>query len=1040
MSDTVLLESGWSERVSNDPKHRPQVLDRPSMTVRREWCRRPQEAHLAEGTKYRRLSVAEIARIQSFPLDWVNIDGTTENERIAVLGNAVPPLLSKAIATVLKEEIPFENSTLLEICAGIGGLSYGFDYLTPIAKIELWDIAAKVLRTNKPWPASCVVEGYAQDYDYKAVCGKVGLLCGGPPCQPWSQAGHQKGANDPRDVMGFTPSAIADCEPDAFLFENVPGLFTASEHRAYVADLLKRMGKPKEGLRYGVATVILNAADYGVPQIRRRVIILGVKNKSNTFAHKVLAKVQKMATHHDPSKPAVGKQPWVTLRQAFADIPVTEPWIKWKVTEETLRRLQLIDETEYEDEDVSDEDFDVNDSPDERVLSDDQDGGKSMQSIATPSFHDATGNVSPAAVIPRIELLWPGKNDDLAFSGASWRFSKKTNDSVQRALMYEETLKDGDKKLGFVVKGDYLSALRALMPFIPGQVQMLYFDSPRMSVLETEAAPGYAVSTWLSIVQNAAILSYKSLKNVGCFILHTDEEMSHYGRQVLDEVFGKNHHVTTFAWQKKYAPQNDKNKNNPTDAFDYIIVYSKCSLDDLPKVGILQKPNDIIDDGDWRGCYVAGHKGAKSGSEATKFHVNAPPYRWEMVDSNLPEGRYWFDGITGVLWFESVNSPGHFWMKVRCSDSESHSVEETVSFVVREPNGYNDHFILPKRIWWLLKNDNDISSGGSLAIQSNDIPEGIVGDQYSIVLRASGGKPYTMKNSAPGANRYWEFALNTLVEAIATTNASFGPKGAALPSRKTFLDRDNTQVRMAVMNWLPYQDYGKSEDASRHVKALVTNGITSGTLNLTAKPQKLIHHLITLFAPNRGDLVVSLGDMNGVVASVAMKMSRVFVHITGKSTQDIEAWENTAKKRLIAVAEGRDCGTVEEDDPMPCDYSVEQGCIDVLTVSRKTIRCDAINGAITMTQNVGEETTDFYAGLVGSYHEAAGNEYHGFFGKKVIVLSSEEILDVGLLSYLSTKYASEKLTVIAERLEVADNIPLPQNLSVLHAPFDLIGR
>ena len=52
MSEKELLESGWSEKVSNDPKHRPQVLDRPSTTVRKEWCRRPQEEHVAEGTKY----------------------------------------------------------------------------------------------------------------------------------------------------------------------------------------------------------------------------------------------------------------------------------------------------------------------------------------------------------------------------------------------------------------------------------------------------------------------------------------------------------------------------------------------------------------------------------------------------------------------------------------------------------------------------------------------------------------------------------------------------------------------------------------------------------------------------------------------------------------------------------------------------------------------------------------------------------------------------------------------------------------------------
>ena len=336
-----LLESTWSNRVANDPRHRPQVFDRPSTTVRKEWCRRPQGAHIVEGKKIRRLSVQEIAAIQGFPFDWVAVPGITNSERVAVLGNAVPPPLSAAIARSIHQFVDFQNNTLIEICAGIGGLSSGFDYLNPIAKIELWDVAAHVLRTNKPWPAECVVEGYAQEFDYKRYNGQVGLLCGGPPCQPWSTAGKQKGAADPRDVMGFTPTAIADCEPEVFLFENVPGLMTSSVHKAYVTDLFERMSNPKEGLRYGFAVAVVNAADYGVPQVRRRVIMLGIKNKSNMFAKKILTYLRDSATHHDPSKPSIGKLPWVTLKEAFQGIPVTEPWKKWNATEETLERLDL---------------------------------------------------------------------------------------------------------------------------------------------------------------------------------------------------------------------------------------------------------------------------------------------------------------------------------------------------------------------------------------------------------------------------------------------------------------------------------------------------------------------------------------------------------------------------------------------------------------------------------------------------------------------------------------------------------------------------
>ena len=1036
MIDSELLESNWSERVSNDPKHRPQVYDRPSMTVRKEWCRRPQEAHIAEGTKYRRLSVAEIATIQSFPADWVEIDGLTENEKIAVLGNAVPPLLSLAIAKIINQEIIFENKTLLEICAGIGGLSYGFTYLKPIAKIELWNVAAKVLRTKKPWPESCVVEGYAQDYDYLSVKGKVGLLCGGPPCQPWSQAGHQKGAEDPRDVMGFTPTAIAACEPEVFLFENVPGLFSASEHKAYVKDLLRRMGQPKEGLRYGVATIILNAADYGVPQIRRRVIILGIKNKSNTFAHKIINKIQEAATHHDPSKPSVGKKPWVTLRQAFSEIPITEPWFKWNVTEETLHRLQLIDNSEMMDEDITDSEYDVNNN---------YQNNKNNNQVLSPSqsFDNSTEtneNVNQASNT-KIELIWPGKNDNLIYTGTTWKFINRSEIISQHSLLYAESFGVDGENLGTVIKGDYIKALEALMPFVPSSTQVVYFDSPRLSVLENETSSGFAVSTWLSIIKDAAINSYKSLKPVGFFILHTDEEMAHYGRLILDEIFGRTHHVTTFAWQKKYAPQNDKSKNNPTDAFDYIIVYSKCALENLPKVGILQEPDDIIDDGDWRGCYTAGHKGAKSGSESTKFHVNAPPYRWKIIDSYLPQGRNWFDEITGVLWFESVQNVGDYWVDIQCTDSLGNSAKNRISFTVRTPESYNDHFELPQRVWWLLKNDNDIVSGDNISIVNENLPAAIEGDQYAIVFRATGGSPYTMKSSAPGANRYWEFALNSLVEAIVTTNASFGTKGTALPSRKTFLSRDDAKVRMAVMNWLPWQDYGKSEDSSRHVIALISDGITTGEANLTAKPQKLLAHLLNLFAPNENDLVISVGDMNAVMPCVAMKMGRRFIHITGASKQDYESWNNTAMKRIDAVISGNDSGLVEKDDPMPNPYKLSPGYIDVLYVSRNELNFNKTTGAIFISDINDEQITDFYAGLIGAYRKSSSsNIYHRLDGSIVIVLESDEILDAGMLSLLSSMYSTDKITVISERLDLPDNMPLPRNVSVIHAPFDFFRR
>ena len=64
MPQEQLLNSTWSDAVSNDPKHRPQVMDWPSTTVRKEWCRRPQEAHVVDGKKIRLTSEMDPANLK----------------------------------------------------------------------------------------------------------------------------------------------------------------------------------------------------------------------------------------------------------------------------------------------------------------------------------------------------------------------------------------------------------------------------------------------------------------------------------------------------------------------------------------------------------------------------------------------------------------------------------------------------------------------------------------------------------------------------------------------------------------------------------------------------------------------------------------------------------------------------------------------------------------------------------------------------------------------------------------------------------------
>ena len=145
----------WSKRTALDPKHRPQVPNLPSTTVRREWARAPQEAHVLDSsrTRIRRLTACEIAGIQGFETDWIEPSDVGERDAIKALGDAVPPPLARAVIESLIKGRQWKNRNFIEICSGAGGLSSGFSEevgFDPIAMIEHWMPACRILRTRKP--------------------------------------------------------------------------------------------------------------------------------------------------------------------------------------------------------------------------------------------------------------------------------------------------------------------------------------------------------------------------------------------------------------------------------------------------------------------------------------------------------------------------------------------------------------------------------------------------------------------------------------------------------------------------------------------------------------------------------------------------------------------------------------------------------------------------------------------------------------------------------------------------------------------------
>lgn len=191
-----------------------------------------------------------------------------------------------------------------ELFSGCGGLAYGLSMAGFEHDLMVeWDADAvatvdhnrrRRIRHVRDWP---IVQGDVRSIDWSPFAGKLQLIAGGPPCQPFSIGGKHKGQCDDRDMWPEAIRAVRATRPSAFLFENVRGLarpvFGAYLHS--IVEKLKRpdsmhsaethaglLIKPKDWPEdtdavYDVQVIQVNAADYGAAQKRHRVIVAGVR-------------------------------------------------------------------------------------------------------------------------------------------------------------------------------------------------------------------------------------------------------------------------------------------------------------------------------------------------------------------------------------------------------------------------------------------------------------------------------------------------------------------------------------------------------------------------------------------------------------------------------------------------------------------------------------------------------------------------------------------------------------------------------------------
>ena len=170
--------------------------------------------------------------------------------------------------------------TCVEICAGAGGQALGLAMagFVHVALVEYEQEYCNVLKANRPeWNVICADVHKFDGHPYEGV----DLLAGGVPCPPFSVAGKQLGKDDERDLFPEAIRLIREIRPRAVMLENVRGFLGSGfeEYRDHIFTEIKKLG-------YVTHIKLLNASDYGVPQLRPRVVIVGIrKDQAGAFEY-----------------------------------------------------------------------------------------------------------------------------------------------------------------------------------------------------------------------------------------------------------------------------------------------------------------------------------------------------------------------------------------------------------------------------------------------------------------------------------------------------------------------------------------------------------------------------------------------------------------------------------------------------------------------------------------------------------------------------------------------------------------------------------
>lgn len=253
----------------------------------------------------------KIGSTQAQVSEWINSNSKPSYEKLQAIciafqidGNMILDLEEPP-----KKIIKSGRFKVVDLFAGVGGLSYGFsknkNFEIVVANEYEKDIA-KAYSLNHPnvKMLTCDIKELDALMLKKEIRKNIDVVVGGPPCQSYSTLGKRQ--NDDRaNLFKEYSRIITILKPKLFIFENVKGLISMNKGK-----LIKEIEEEFNNIGYNVKYKILNAADYGVPQFRERVVLVGTKDK-NKFEYPKI-------THGDME----GLIPYTTLEDALSDLPV----------------------------------------------------------------------------------------------------------------------------------------------------------------------------------------------------------------------------------------------------------------------------------------------------------------------------------------------------------------------------------------------------------------------------------------------------------------------------------------------------------------------------------------------------------------------------------------------------------------------------------------------------------------------------------------------------------------------------------------------